>query len=183
MKLTKGDKYMLREQFRKAWHDDERMVEHCMKRASGYIEIGGLIIVYDKPHIETRFCFGEHGYDYEEVNERCQSLSNDKTYFKLKNLQQITDEIKALSDCRQTPWLIGNAYWNQDDDCKLGTIGWYWRDDKPKGANARPLTEDEKQAYIQFLGEEAEKFEKRLRTYLKRYGLTKCHYGVYLADR
>ena len=28
-----------------------------------------------------------------------------------------------------------------------------------------------------------QKFEKRLKTYLKRYGLSKCSYGVYWADR
>ena len=47
----------------------------------------------------------------------------------------------------------------------------------------RRLTDEETAAFIQMHKEEVEKFEKRLRTYLKRYGLSKCYYGMYWADR
>ena len=34
-----------------------------------------------------------------------------------------------------------------------------------------------------FLENEQAEFGKRLDSYLKRYGLEKCHFGVYWADR
>ena len=44
------------------------------------------------------------------------------------------------------------------------------------------LTEDECELLYYTARAEQEKFEKRLNTYLKRYGLSKCHYWTYWLD-
>lgn len=184
MKLTSADKQMLREQYEKVWGGDTRMVDYCVKRASGYIEIGGIIVVYDKPHIETSFCFGEHGYDYDEVNELCHELSSDEGYFKAKNMRHVLREIKALKDSCNTAYVCYHWRHIDDESVSLGHVETWRGYDKPRNEGlARVMTEAEKEAYIAFLDEEAQKFGKRLDTYLKRYGMSKCHFWTYWADR
>ena len=184
MKITKPDKEMLRAEFAKAW-DNDRMITYCTNKVSGFVIIRDTIIVIDKPSIETRFCFGEHGYDYDEVNKACDSLSHDEEYFLAENLRRFaaSDYIKYLDEGHPfVPVLRKTHYTGQSDDCRLGCIDWvYWYNvDRD---NPLILTDDERAAYRQLCVEEIEKFTKRLKTYLKRYGLSKCRFWTYWADR
>ena len=200
MKITKDDKAMLREQYAKAWHEDARMVEYCVGKASGYIDIGGTLWVMDKPSIRTDFWFGEHTYDYDEVCERCDKASESERYFIGENLRNCPayEMLEALEgrdrwgyDAHFKAYLADDAYWSQDEDCRLGHVNvlkWHVDPEEYYATREgmmphRELTEDETEQVKDFLREEVEKFQKRLKTYLKRYGLSKCHYGVYWADR
>lgn len=187
MKLTKDDKAMLKSEFEKVWGKDSKMVDWCVKNTSGYIEIDGIIITYDKPHIQTEFWFGEHTYDYDEVSDLCDACSEDETYFIERNMRGFDQRIEFIEDTSlygstHHVYISPEEYSCQDGDCKLGCIE-FCRWDPPRTKDARELTRDELAAYLEFLKEERAKFEKRLHTYLKRYGLSKCHYGVYWADR
>ena len=200
MKLTKEDKEMLREQYAKVWHNDVKMVDCCVGKASGYIDLGGTLWVMDKPSIRTDFWFGEHTYDYDEVCERCDKASESEKYFVDENLRNCTayEMLEALEgrdrwgyDAHYTAFVVQEKYWSQDGACRLGYVNVLRLGTDPdehfrtsKGVqDYRELTDDEVEHLKDFLRGEVEKFQKRLNTYLKRYGLSKCHYGVYWADR
>ena len=183
MKLTKEDKEMLTNEYKKVW-STWRMVDYCVKKASAYVEFDGMLVVFDKPTIETDFWFAEHTYDYEEVCELCDSMSNDEQYFIAENIRncRASEIVELIDNGELTACICPKRYYTQQTDCRLGYIEWcrHW---EAVPEVARPLTDDEIAALRQICVEEVEKFQKRLQTYLKRYGLTKCHYGVYWADR
>ena len=182
MKLTAHDKEILREQFEKAWQGRQDMIDYCVKKTSGYIIIDGIMVTYDKPTIQTDFWFGEHTYDYDEVVEYAHKCSESERYFLARNLDALDGFLSALDDPHATAYIAPGQYYGQSDDCILGYVTvrkW----EKPDNPQAREMTADQKAAYREFILNERAKFEKRLHTYLKRYGLSKCHYGVFWADR
>ena len=180
MKLTKSEKDMLRKQFAKTWRNND-MVEYCVSHTSGYAEIGDCIVTFDKPHIETWFCFGEHGYDYDEVNETCRKLSTDEDYFIAKNMREFNRLQKLIAETRQgyyKPWLVHHG-----DGSDLGYVTFTDIFEEPRGKDPLQLTSAGLDVYAELVADEREKFEKRLRTYLKRYGMSKCRFWTYWADR
>lgn len=52
-----------------------------------------------------------------------------------------------------------------------------------KGSTCLMLDDDERAAVTGMLQDECDKFGKRLTSYLKRYGLSKCRFSTYWADR
>lgn len=200
MALTMQDKEMLRDEYKKVWHEDSKMVEYCVKSASGYIDIGGLLYVMEKPHIKTSFWFGEHTYDYDEVTEHCHNMSQSEKYFIDENLRWCAawEMLEALEgrdmrgyEASYKAYIVRGKYWGQDDACRLGYVNVLRLGTDPeehfrtsKGPQLyRELTKDETERLKEFLRDEVAKFQKRLNTYLKRYGLSKCSYGTYWADR
>lgn len=186
MKMTKEDKARVREQYEKVWHADTKMVDYCANRTSGYIMIDGYMVTMGKPHVQTDFWFGEHTYDYDEVWQTAKALSTNEQYFLDTNLKSCKAYmyIDAIENNRHghQPYLREKAYCCQDPDCILGYID-FQRDYEVNGLEVKKLDDADKKALVEFCEDELAKFEKRLRTYLKRYGLSKCHYGVYWADR
>lgn len=184
MKLTAEDKAILREEYAKVWKKDKHMIDYCVNKASALIHLHDCIVVFDKPSIETRFCFGESGYDYEEVQNTCHAMSKSETYFLTENMG--STYAYSLLKCIQDDYPIyikHNTYYNQPDSCIIGHLQAYTpyeaRFGEPEG---ELISGDDLQALIQVLSEEQEKFYKRLQTYLKRYGLSKCRYWTYWLD-
>lgn len=189
MRITEEQKAELRAEYEKVWHGDAGMVDHCVKQASCVINLRGYLVDYDKPRIETRFCFGEHGYDFDEVVEECDRASRSEAHFMRENMdntdaKRVIDMLDGTGKCwrKAYPILKPHRYCGQDDDCRIAYIE--WTADASKAFNdPMALTDDEKAELRQMMVEEQEKFEKRLKTYLKRYGLSKCRYWTYWADR
>ena len=188
MKITEEQKEELRTEYQKVWGDDAKMVDWSVKQASCVIELRGYIVDYRKPHIETRFCFGEHGYDFDEVVDECHRASESEKYFMRENMERTDafDVIAALDG-------EGGRHWRElhpilrpgrygRGDTRLAYIEWT-ADGAEAHADPMALTADEKAQLRQMMVEEQEKFEKRLKAYLKRYGLSKCQYWTYWADR
>lgn len=196
MKIMKQDKEMLTNEFRKVWHRrdgsiDEKMVKYCVNKTSAYMVIDGRIITFDKPNIETRFCFGygiQIQTDYEEAAAMSDYASTSEAYFIRRNLEgtDAAGYLRYLDDgCFPfEPWLDKSAYTCQTDDCKLGHIRWeHWhKRDWCEHQGWRRLTDGEIDELRAILKEEQVKFEKRLKTYLKRYGTSKVQTWTYWAD-
>lgn len=188
MKLTKDDKKKLREQYEMVWHKrdgsvDQKMVDYSVGAASGYVMIDGVMVVFDKPHIKRDFWFGEHTWDYDEVVEHCDKCSESEKYFLAENLKDFEWRLENLDDPWEKVYIVPREYCCQSDDCKLGYVEFCRYHEKPRGKNVREMTDGEKEQYAEFIKDEKAKFEKRLNTYLKRYGLSKCSYRVFWADR
>jgi hypothetical protein len=196
MKITKQDKEMLADEFRKVWRKrdgeiDEKMVKYCVNKTSAYLVIDGAIVTFDKPNIQTRFCYGygiQIQTDYEDAGKMADYARRDFGYFIERNMDG-TDAAWQMEyiqeDCHPCePWLDPSHYTSQTDDCKLGAVRWeHWdKRDWCERQGWRRLTDDELAAYYAVLYEEQVKFLKRLKTYLKRYGLSKVETWTYWAD-
>lgn len=188
MKLTKDDKAMLRSEYAKVWRmrdgsEDTKMVEHCTKSASGYIAFGDDICVMDKPHIQTDFWFGEHTYDYDEVCDYRDRCSESESYFRSKNLASTDAKrlIEAIDDGHEF-WLCRKyGHLGESNLAYVQRLDPIWN--SLRGDEIRRMDDAELALLRTFCEEEQAKFSKRIDTYLKRYGLSKCHYGVFWADR
>ena len=108
MKITEEQRNELRAEYAKVWHGDEKMTDYCTKKASCVIDLRGYLVDFDKPSIETRFCFGEHGYDFDEVAETCHRASESEQYFMRYNMEHTDafDVIAALDGEGGRHWRV-----------------------------------------------------------------------------
>lgn len=179
MKMTKADKEFLRAECAKRYGEDGGMADWKVGKTSAFIDFGDVLVTFDRPHVKTDFWFGEHTYDYDEVVAHRDSVSKSEDWFIKENLRDT-----------EAGWAIGRLDDNaaaflvrtREDDSRLAAIEFESR--YPiRGEVVRRLADDEAETLRAVLEDELAKFEKRLRSYLKRYGLTKCRYSVYWADR
>lgn len=152
--------------------------KYYMKEYVGAVKIQGKYYLIEKPHINNRFCFRDEGADYEYYKE----LMDDKEkrlaeYFKSENLSEFDRHIEKITkgeygDTRV--WWSPCQKYNRMEVCFYSSFG------QPNGYTE--FTEDEKQVILNALRYGRSLFEKRLDTYLKRYGVSKIHTWTYWAD-
>ena len=206
MLIKEYGKENLMAEFKKAW-TDQSMVDYCTKKvASVAVLSDSEIITVDKQSIETRFCFGESGYDYDDAASMAEHARQSESYFKAENMKDFNEWIKDLDDVlnnhgRYRLVIHQRQYCGQTADCKLRSIAFekdfdiidalggsvMW-DDIPgaeitiHGRQVRVATAEEvnkiKEAYVQA----AKMHEKKIDNYLKRYGLSKVHTWTYWRD-
>lgn len=162
--------------------NNKSMNDYILKSTSEVIKTSkGYLIRFEKPSIKTRFCFG-HGCNgistSEEVKNACNQAQNARTneqYFLDENLEEINDKIKQYQE--------NDLYYcdtNIDKSIKYITIEkcvYHYNDE-----HIEKVSKQDKELILNTLKLEKVKFEKRLNTYLKRYGLSKVHSWTYLVD-
>ena len=188
----------LRTEYNTVWNGRKNMVDYCVNKTDVVVKLRGkYLFTVDKPTIETRFCFG-HGFcgvsTIEEERDAINMAEHARTnegYFFRENIKQITKKIDALNDSRYVALVRGHYItksnlvdieYFHDYDTTTGRIDAAIERYHEKGDIAF-LMEDEDKAIIMQAYEEAKQhFEKRLKTYLKRYGLSKVYSWSYLSD-
>lgn len=208
-KPAKVDRDMLRAEFAKAWKDP-RMVDYCTNKvaAVAVLPTTGEIITFDKMSIETRFCFGESGYDAEDARNMAAHARTSCDYFKEENMRAFKQWLDNLEDARtlEGRYILtigGRAYTGQADDCKLRYIrleriskviddlgGSAFLADLPgqtvtengSGRKYRIATAEELEAITNACKQAAAAHEKKVDAYLKRYGTSKVHAWTYWRD-
>ena len=189
-------KELLVEELKKVWGKDQKMVDYCTKKAACIVELdNGDIATIDKPDIETSFCFG-HGYcgvSTQEDESRAYRMEEhartQESYFLHENLKGIDETIKDLQDTDNYFYKV-TKYNRAGADSKYKEIIISdWRhnmENEPWRYNCYGkvdvLTDAERKAYLDGYKEVRKGFEKRLHTYLKRYGLSKLNTWTYLVD-
>lgn len=207
-KAAKVDKEALRAEFAKAWGSQE-MIDFCVNKvAAAAILPSGEIVTVDKQSIETRFCFGESGYDYEEAQAAARHAAQSQDYFRAENMSHFDKWISDLEEARN---MTGNylltinagCYNGQTADCKLRSInfqriskvlddlgGSAFLADLPgqtitergSGRNYRIATREEVDAILTAYKEARAAHEKKVNAYLKRYGMSKVDTWTYWID-
>ena len=200
-----GANTLVEREERKAWGRDEKMVKYCTEKASAAFSAPHALVVFDKPGIETQFCFGYHAsvYDTEDYNAAqaaCSAARQNVRRFIRENIGKGTHNTAMIHDLLE---FVRNGYagyysvpafaiqyWRQPEDCLLRNITWgrptesgelvdrYGR----KVEHDALMTADEALEIVAILRAEQRKFYKRLQTYLKKYGLDKCHFWTYWLD-
>ena len=164
---------------RKEFNSD-KMVDYFRKRLDFVVKLSnGLFVPFEKPTIQTRFCFGYstlgQGPSYEEATESERNAYNEE-YFMRVNLLDITKSIRMLKD-KLTVIRYRKKYKGDGNICSLVWPSWY------EDYEQYPVLSDEdRQLLIDSCYKQKEHFEKRLRTYLKRYGLSKIDTWTYWID-
>lgn len=75
------------------WEGDKHMTDFCVKGVEWFVELpNGMIIPFEKHHIETRFCFGYSlsRYDsesFDNANEMARHAQESVTYFVRQNMK------------------------------------------------------------------------------------------------
>lgn len=198
------DKDIITEEYKKAWNS-EKMVKYCVdKLAAVAILPDGGIISIDKQSIETSFCFGESGYDYEDAAKMAAHARKSFEYFKNENMKNFDEAIKDLEDAKkESPryYLIIKDihYIGQKTDCKLRGLEWV-RDvnilDSLGGSayleelpgkyinvyNGRIATKEEINIILEAYRQARTAHEKKVDAYLKKYGLSKVNSWTYWRD-
>lgn len=160
-------------------------IEWKMKHTAAIVKLDcNILYVFDRPSIETSFCFG-YGYcgistqeQYEDASDMAHYAATNENYFLKENLEKVTYDWKAENKNR--PMYFSNTYYYGTEELGVTdhpqTKEWYNLEGK-KTPTARDLEKlQEAQDHIKA------DFEKRLKTYLKRYGTSKLKTWSYLSD-
>lgn len=180
----------LREQYRNLmevkWGKDVRMADYCMKTAAYFVELdNGGILPIDKPSIKTEFCYGygNNGITTEKEQRNAIALADMVTeseeYFIKKNLKDIDEWISEMKSSGYYCLISGDrgnfSYNFYVVDSYLKECEYFYK-------YLPEATDGEKERILKGLEIVRAGFEKRLRTYLKRYGLSKVRSNTYLVD-
>lgn len=189
--LTTTEKAALTEQLEMVWKNSPTMIKHGLSTTAAMFTIRGRLITMDKPNIQTSFHFAEHGHDFLEVNEHSSNMSKNEMFFIMENLAdspagRLLGQIEEARDENVRYLKVTDIkYTSQPEECLLSSLVFStpnWDMNWERDQHLR-LTSEELDYIEEICFKEQTKFEKRLMTYLKRYGLTKCSFSTYWADR
>ena len=192
----------LRAALTEIWKRSPKMVDYDMKSTTAACELSnGMILTTNKQPIEKRFCFGYsdcgQGPDFSEAI-RAEQNAKSEEYFVRENLRRFTDRLNLFDDRNVYP-VLRLKYYEQNETNPLrelsfvslsDLLGRMEYDEYKPGAtvtdawgnyNYIPTTDDMKR--IRTMYEEAKAaHEKKVRSYLKRYGTTKVRTWTYWLD-
>lgn len=205
--MAKIDKTMLRNEYRKAFHSDDSMVNYCTGKAAAVAVLPtGELLTVSKQGIETQFCFGESGYDYDVALAAAETARTSELHFKNENMAYYLDWVRNLLDARSLDArrrlvIYDTKYTHQDPECMLRGYslertsdiiqalgGSCFLRDLPgtrielDGRRCRVATQEELDALLAAFEEAAAAHAKKVDSYLKRYGLSKVHAWTYWRD-
>jgi len=143
----------------------------------------GTIYAIEKENIETRFCFGESGYDFDDAMNAADRARTDEEWFKAENLKKIDNKLDLLEKKgkERGVWHIGDDLFLAPDADVVEdfyTIR-YWSFDESK---YRRIEREDRDRLIEGYKLVREDFSKRIDNYLKRYGLSKVYSWTYWRD-
>lgn len=173
----------------KVWGNDNRMMAYLQKKLSNaYALPNGGVIAFDKKKIETDFCYGEDGYDYDEAQNKVHNAYTNEDYFKAANLREFTRLINLFTPDYSTRdiYVYRKTYTRETSPLNVwGFVAlrvWEAEENRNHFADLRKATEEEREIIINALKEEQAKHEKKVNTYLKKYGLSKVRAWSYWAN-
>ena len=164
-----------------------------------FLKFDDCFLGFQKPSIQTRFCFGyglngiEADGDYDRAREREKNIETNKQAFINANLEDLNKSIKDLQDFIDNFFDNKNtcfsSRYNKIFICKnsydhLAHLTWSWDYDniRNKDAIIKEANKEDLLLIIEVYKQQIENFKKRLNTYLKRYGLSKLTTWTYLID-
>lgn len=174
------------------WKNNKEMVDYSIKELAHIVELtNGDIITIDKPSIKKNFCFGynlssQDTDSFDNANDMVSRAVKNNDYFIKENLKELNYSIDGLKngfDYNKDYYIMLIKYYSQSPTSKLKGISiLYHYDENTDKSRENKLEGENKQRVLAGYEEVKAKFEKRLNTYLKRYGLTKINSWSYWRD-
>ena len=156
-------------------------------------------LCFDKPRIQTRFCFG-YGLngvstqeDYEDARSQERNIDTNQQAFVDANLEDLNKSVEKIKTFIKQ-WIdreekFYSSRYNKIFICKnsyknKAYLAWSWDYDniRNKETIIREATKEDLLLIVEVYKQQIENFKKRLNTYLKRYGLGKLTTWTYLVD-
>lgn len=143
----------------------------------------GKIVEIEKPKMQTDFCFGydwvdPNGEEEDAADKMAEYAKKSQEYFIKKNLEQV-DKLVARADI---PGYKGYLWSSGTENIYSVSFMDEYRRMTAFAGKGEELTEKDKTTYIDALQACKARFEKRLQTYLKRYGMSKVRTWSYVID-
>lgn len=164
------------------WKGSKSMIAYaCHNISDCYETEKGFLIEFETPTIKKDFCFGYDDFytKQEDADDMAEHARTNERYFIEKNLEEIESLIKNLES--------GKVYARKGYDEAVNLRGlvfekYYRRAEEFERKDCEELTETDVKGLIEMAKNERRKFEKRLGTYLKRYGTSKLNVWTYYRD-
>lgn len=176
----------IKKEYEKVWKSDTKMVDFCVKKTIGIVKLeDGGYFCFEKPSIETHFCFGygQNGISTEEdYNDAVKAKINASTkeYFFKENMRKFQDLENML---KYDGKVYSMELYNSKSKLRgLKTDEEERRFGKMYGTIISEITPLDRLNIKQELSNQKKKFEKRLETYWKKYGSSKFKTWTYLVD-
>ena len=183
-------KAMYMSEIAKAW-SDKRMLDYFDKEVSSIVELSdGKLMSFSKRKIETDFCFG-YGFTntYDNARDTADFARQSEEYFTEKNLDKYDQEINWLTDAIQFDCQV-YAYRVNYYSAKEPLNLWRWitlsehqlqeiKHDTERYKDLQLISIGDANLIINSIKQERTKMEKRVKTYLKKYGLSKIRTWTY----
>lgn len=176
----------------KLWRTDASMIDFCIKKTSSIKKLSnGGLIVWEKPEINTSFCFGYMGQsDYEDAQQMAEHAKKDEDYFLSENLGIFDVTIKkiksTLKENNENKLYIYKEYSRGSVNLWGFTVlsfsEFIYQNERKLYNEIQEASDEDIRTILAAEQEERAKFEKRLKTYLKRYGLSKVKTWSYWQD-
>ena len=190
--MDKNIKEIVSNEYAKVYSVGSEMHKYCMNSVSDAVVLeSGMIFIFKKPSIEKDFCFGYRlssvdTQEYDEANHMVSSVKNDGgSYFKAYNLrsfERFDNELNEAAECPEN-YFVQASYNGNIKTCTYIQDACRYRYDYGKlPENAVLLTANDVENLKKVNASEKEKFEKRLNTYLKKYGTSKLHSWSYWSE-
>ena len=164
-----------------------------------FLKFDDCFLGFQKPSIQTRFCFGygqngiEADGDYDRAREQEKNMETNQQAFINANLEGLNKSIEDI-ETFISQWInkkekCFSSRYNKIFICKnsynhLAYLAWSWDYDniRNKDAIIKEANKEDLLLIIEVYKQQIENFKKRLNTYLKRYGLSKLTTWTYLVD-
>lgn len=189
-----------REALAAVWGNDQGMIDYCVNQAAFLGSIRGLLFAIEKRKVDKHFCFGYsdcgQGQDYLTAMRSADYARHNADYFKRENLKYYTDWIAKL----ETADAIGlcETYGKMSPIRGLRAFRWWevleavggeatleglkGADITINGIKVYILTDSERQTVREAYEQAMKAQERKLDSYLKRYGLSKIKVWTYWID-
>ena len=156
---------------------NDRDREYYKKYNVGAVEVLGGYYLLPKYHIENQFCWADEGEDYEAYKHITSSADRLAKYFVERNLNEVDRKIKVLKESHEV--YIGVRGMSVKTIHFYQPYAWGLGKDQPSDEE---ITQEQRDLLIAGLQYARKMFEKRLQTYLKKYGVSKLHTWTYWRD-
>ena len=164
------------------WKGSKSMIAYaCHKISDCYETEKGYLIEFEKPSIKKDFCFGYDDFysNQDNADKMADHARTNEKYFIDRNLDEINKLIKSLEEAEKV-----YARKGYDEAVNLRGLVFekYLRTYEFEREKCEELSGADVAGLIKMAKNERRKFEKRLGTYLKRYGLSKLNVWTYYRD-
>ena len=192
----------LRAAFGDVWKKSPKMVEYNMNDTAAACQLSnGMILTTDKQRIEKNFCFGYstcgQGPEHDEASEAADEARNAE-YFYRKNMKWYENRLEQIDGQEYYP-LLYPKYYSQSETNPLREVCFVrlWDlldrinyDEMKPGATLTDKrgdivyipTQDDMNRIRAMYTEASLKHEKKVRAYLKRYGVSKVRTWTFWLD-
>ena len=164
------------------WKGSKSMIAYaCHKISDCYETEKGFLIEFETPTIKKDFCFGYDDWytKQEDADDMAEHARTNERYFIEKNLEEINSLIKSLEESEK---VYARKSYNDAVNLRSLVFEKYLRTYENERKDCEELSGADVAGLIEMAKNERRKFEKRLGTYLKRYGTSKLNIWTYYRD-